>query len=130
MPGGLRQFVYEGHLEVISVTNNVIAMRTVIYVDGDVLIECAKSIDSSTIAKHNRSVATKLNRVLSRISLIRKTFVMIPVLLTLSYVIKMLQIEFSWTEQVLALLPALVLFPLLKWLMALACRRWITKFLV
>jgi hypothetical protein len=130
MPGGLREFIHKGRLEVNSADSKDIVMRTIIYIDGDVQIECANSIDSKIIEKHNRIVARKLTRVLSRISIIRKAFVMIPVLFTLGYVIKVLQIDFNWTAQVIALLPAIVLFPLLKWLMALACRRWVTKFLV
>lgn len=130
MPGGLREFIRKGRIEVNSADSSSIVLRTVVYADGDVQVECANSIDSKIIEKHNRIVARKLTRVLTSISLIRHTFVMIPILLTSAYIIKMLHIEFSWTAQVIALLPAIVLFPMLKWLMALACRRWVTKLLV
>lgn len=130
MPGGLRDFIRKGRIEVNSLDHTAIVLRTVIYADGDVQVECANSIDRKTITNHNNLVARKLARVLTSIALIRQTFVLIPVLLTLAYIIKMVQIDVSLTEQVIALLPAFVLFPVLKWLVALICRRWVTKFLV
>lgn len=123
----LIHFIKRGRIEVQTLKDQLVVMRTIVYADGDVHAEYSNSADPKIITQHQAAVSEQLTKVLFSINALRMSFFLVPWLTTLAYLFAILQIDMQLIEQLISMLLSLVIFAMMKYGVSKVCRRWITS---